>query len=160
MPEITSNPLAHFASMPTSLPGLSLLILGKISEPTLFKPLSLSPAHCVFSPGSCRANSNPLVFRVSFGFIIAREDYPVIAPRVTFLRERFWANGVESDRTVENPEPFLASLPSLRAVSSESEPLQSSSSCFKGHFSDLLNGLGLCACLSLFQICAKGLFIF
>jgi hypothetical protein len=73
----------------------------------------------MISPSSCRANSNPLVFRVSFGFIIAREDCPVIAPRVTFLRERFWANGVESDRTVENPEPFLAPLPSSRAVSPE-----------------------------------------
>jgi hypothetical protein len=66
----------------------------------------------MISPGSCRANSNPLVFRVSFGFIIAREDCPVIAPRVTFLRERFWANGFELDQTVENPEPFLAPLPS------------------------------------------------
>jgi hypothetical protein len=140
MPEITSNPLAHFASMPTSLPGLSLLIFGKTSKPTLFKPLSLSPALSVLSPSSCRANSNPLVFRVRVGFIIAREDCPVIAPRVTFLRERFWANGVESDRTVENPEPFLAPLPSLREVSSESEPFQRYSSCFIGHFSDFLNG--------------------
>jgi hypothetical protein len=113
MPEITSNPLAHFASMPTSLPGLSLLIFGKTSKPTLFKPLSLIPALSVLSPSSCRENSNPLVFRVRVGFIIAREDCPVIAPRVTFLRERFWANGVESDRTVENPELFLAPLPSL-----------------------------------------------
>jgi hypothetical protein len=140
MPEITSNPLAHFASMPTSLPGLSLLIFGKTSKPTLFKPLSLSPALSVLSPSSCRVNSNPLVFRVRVGFIIAREDCPVIAPRVTFLRERFWANGVESDRTVENPEPFLAPLRSLQAVSSESEPLQRSISCFRGHFSDFLNG--------------------
>jgi hypothetical protein len=94
----------------------------------------------MISPSSCRANSNPLVFRVSFGFIIAREDCPVIAPRVTFLRERFWENGFELAQTVENPEPFLAPLPSSWAVSSESEPLQRSSSCFRGHFSDLLNG--------------------
>ena len=93
-------------------------------------------------------------------FHFAREVFPEFAPRVTFLRERFWADGFELARTVENPEPFLASLPSLRTVSSESEPLQSSRSCFKGHFSDLLNGLGLCACLSLFQIYDKGLFIF
>jgi hypothetical protein len=32
---------------------------------------------------------------------------PVIAPRVTFLRERFWANGFELDQTVENPEPIF-----------------------------------------------------
>jgi hypothetical protein len=53
-----------------------------------------------------------MVFRVGVGFILPEKDCPVIAPRVTFLRERFWANGVESDRTVENPEPFLAPLPS------------------------------------------------
>jgi hypothetical protein len=71
---------------------------------------------------------------------------PVIAPRVTFLRERFWANGFELDQTVENPEPFLAPLPSSRAVSSEIELLQRSSSCFTGQFS--VAGtcvLGLCA---------------
>jgi hypothetical protein len=94
----------------------------------------------MISPSSCRANSNPLVFRVSVGFIIAREDYRVIAPRVTFLRELFWASGVKSDQTVENPEPFLAPLPSLRAVSPEIGFLQSSSLCFRGHFSDFLNG--------------------
>jgi hypothetical protein len=76
------------------------------------------------------------------------------------LREHFWADGFEFARTVENPEPFLASLPSSRTVSSESEPLQISSSCFEGRFSDLINGLGLCACLSFFQIRAKVLFIF
>jgi hypothetical protein len=64
-----------------------------------------------------------MVFRVSFGFIIAREDCPVIAPRVTFLREQFWANGSELAQTIENPEPFLAPLPSSWAVSSESELL-------------------------------------
>jgi hypothetical protein len=67
-------------------------------------------------------------------FHFARKDCPVIAPRVTFLRERFWANGVESDRTVENPEPFLAPLPSLWAVSSEIEWIQRSSSRFPGQF--------------------------
>jgi hypothetical protein len=122
------------------LAELPLLILGKISEPTLFKPFPLSPDHCMFPSGSCRVNSNPLVFRVSFGFIIARENCPVISPRVTFLRERFWANGFELAQTVENPEPFLASLPSSWVFSSESEPLQRYSSCFRGHFSDLLNG--------------------
>jgi hypothetical protein len=35
------------------------------------------------------------------------------------LRERFWANGFESDQTLENPEPKLAPLPSSQAVSSE-----------------------------------------
>jgi hypothetical protein len=48
--------LANFALMLASLPGLPLLIFGKISEPNLFKPLSLSLAHCVLSPGSLRAN--------------------------------------------------------------------------------------------------------
>ena len=120
--------LAPFGINSCLLTKLPLLIFGQISG---FWVLHIpcpnptqTPVHCMISPSSCRENSNPLVFRVSFGFIIAREDYPVIAPRVTFLRERFWANGVESDRTVENPEPFLASLPSLRAVSLESEPLQ------------------------------------
>jgi hypothetical protein len=56
------------------------------------------------------------------------------------LRERFWANGFELDQTVENPEPFLAPLPSLQAVSSEIELLQRSSSCFSGQFSDPLCG--------------------
>ena len=83
-------------------------------------------------------------------FHFAREVCPEFAPRVTFLREQFWANGFELARTVENPEPFLASLLLWWTVSSESEPLQSYSSCFKGHVLDLLNGLGLCACLSLF----------
>jgi hypothetical protein len=50
------------------------------------------------------------------------------------LRERFWANGFELAQTVENPEPFLAPLPSLWAVSSESELLQRSSSRFTGQF--------------------------
>jgi hypothetical protein len=71
---------------------------------------------------------------------------PVIAPRVTFLHEACWANGFELGQTVENPEPFLAPLPSTWAVSSESELLQRSSSCFTGQFS--VAGtcvLGLCA---------------
>ena len=67
-------------------------------------------------------------------FHFARKDCPVIAPRVTFLCERLWTNGVESDRTVENPEPFLAPLPSSRAVSSEIEWIQGSISCFPGQF--------------------------
>ena len=33
-----------------------------------------TPVHCMFSPGSCRENLTPMVFRVSFGFIIAREN--------------------------------------------------------------------------------------
>jgi hypothetical protein len=65
------------------------------------------------------------------------------------LHERFWANGFELDQTVENPEPKLAPLPSLRAVSSEIELLQRSSSSFTGQFSDPLRGcklrFGLCA---------------
>jgi hypothetical protein len=51
-----------------------------------------------------------------------------------FLRERFWENGFELAQTVENPEPFLAPLPSWWAVSSESELLQRSSSRFTGQF--------------------------
>jgi hypothetical protein len=81
-----------------------------------------------------------MVFRVSFGFIFPEKTAPVISPRVTFLRERFWANGFELDQTIENPEPFLAPLPSTREVSSEIEWLQRSSSCFSGQFLDLLNG--------------------
>ena len=53
---------------------------------------------------------------------------PRNCPRVTFLRERFGENGVESDRTVENPETFLAPLPSSRTISSEIEWIRRSSS--------------------------------
>jgi len=81
-----------------------------------------------------------MVFRVSFGFIFSREDCPRNFPRVTFLRERFWANGFELDQTIENPEPFLAPLPSLREVSSEIEWLKRYNSCFPGQFLDILNG--------------------
>jgi hypothetical protein len=49
-------------------------------------------------------------------FHFAREVCAVIAPRVTFLRERFWENGFELAQAVENPEPFLAPLPSSRTV--------------------------------------------
>jgi hypothetical protein len=67
-------------------------------------------------------------------FHFARENCPEFSPRVTFLRERFWANGFELDQAVENPEPVLAPLPSLRAVFSEIEWIQRSSSRFPGQF--------------------------
>jgi len=35
------------------------------------------------------------------------------------LRELFWANGYELDKTLENPEPKWALLPSLWVVSPE-----------------------------------------
>jgi hypothetical protein len=56
---------------------------------------------------------NPHGVQSQFWFDFSREDCPVIAPRVTFLREQFWANGFELAQTVENPDPFLAPLPSL-----------------------------------------------
>ena len=92
----------------------------------------------------------PHGFQSRLCFHFARENCPEFPPRVQFLHERFWANGFELDQAVENPEPFLAPLPSMVAVSSESDPLQRSSSCFRGHFSDLLkmvegNVLGLYA---------------
>jgi hypothetical protein len=71
---------------------------------------------------------------------------PVISPRVTFLHEACWENGFELGQTVENPEPFLAPLPSMQAVSSKSELLQRYRSRFTGQFS--MAGtcvLGLCA---------------
>jgi hypothetical protein len=140
---LPSTTLAHFGINACLLTRLPLLIFGKISEHTPFKPLSLSPAHCVFSPGSCRVNLNPMVFRVSFGFIFAREELktaPVIAPRVTFLRERFWANGFELDQTVENPEPFLAPLPSCGRFPQKLSCYRDLARVFQVNFSDPLCG--------------------
>jgi hypothetical protein len=128
--------------MPASYPGLPLLVFGEICE--LFGPAyTLSktyPAHCVFSPGSCRVNLTPMVFRVSY-CLIAREDCPRnCLPETRFCVSDSGQTVLNPDQTLENPEPKLAPLPSLWAVSSEIELLQRSSSCFRGQVSDLLRG--------------------
>jgi hypothetical protein len=77
---------------------------------------------------------NPQGVQSQLWFHFAREVCPEFSPRVTFLREHFWADGFELARTVENPEPFLSPLPSSRTVSSEIECIQRSSSRFPGRF--------------------------
>jgi hypothetical protein len=79
------------------------------------------------------------------------------------LRERFWANGFELDQTVENPEPFLAPLPSLWAVSSESEYYRDLALFYRSIFFQWLeHAFWVCEhlpeCLSLLQTCASNPF--
>jgi hypothetical protein len=63
--------------MPALYLGLPLLVLGNpVSMRSCVYPvqtLTIYPAHCVLSPGSCRVNLTPMVFRVCYGLIVPEE---------------------------------------------------------------------------------------